>query len=43
MQKKAEAKKWPAAAKEMFNKGIEKLERMHPTHLITLSFIIILT
>jgi len=31
MQKKAEAKKWPAAAKEMFKKGIEKLERMHPT------------
>ena len=31
MQKKAEAKKWPATAKEMFNKGIEKLERMHPS------------
>jgi len=31
MQKKAEAKKWPATAKEMFKKGIEKLERMHPT------------
>jgi ATP-dependent Lon protease len=31
MQKKAEAKKWPAAAKELFRKGIEKLERMHPT------------
>ncbi|MCB9056576.1 MAG: endopeptidase La [Chitinophagales bacterium] len=31
MQKKAEAKKWPQAAKEMFNKGIEKLERMHPS------------
>jgi ATP-dependent Lon protease len=31
MQKKAEAKKWPAAAKEMFNKGVEKLERMHPS------------
>lgn len=31
MQKKAEAKKWPAAAKEMFRKGIEKLERMHPS------------
>src|SRR6478609_563896 len=29
MQKKAEAKKWPAAAKEMFKKGVEKLERMH--------------
>jgi ATP-dependent Lon protease len=31
MQKKAETKKWPAAAKEMFTKGIEKLERMHPS------------
>lgn len=31
MQKKAEAKKWPDAAKEMFRKGIEKLERMHPS------------
>jgi ATP-dependent Lon protease len=31
MQKKAETKKWPAAAKELFKKGIEKLERMHPT------------
>jgi ATP-dependent Lon protease len=31
MQKKAEAKKWPAAAKEMFTKGAEKLERMHPS------------
>jgi ATP-dependent Lon protease len=31
MQKKAEAKKWPAAAKEMFHKGLEKLERMHPS------------
>lgn len=31
MQKKAESKKWPAAAKEMFNKGAEKLERMHPS------------
>ncbi|MGB3008519.1 MAG: endopeptidase La [Chitinophagaceae bacterium] len=31
MQKKAEAKKWPAVAKEMFKKGIEKLERMHPS------------
>jgi len=31
MQKKGEAKKWPDAAKEMFKKGIEKLERMHPT------------
>jgi len=31
MRKKGEAKKWPEAAKEMFKKGIEKLERMHPT------------
>jgi len=31
MLKKAETKKWPEAAKEMFKKGIEKLERMHPT------------
>jgi len=31
MQKKAEAMKWPAAAKEMFRKGSEKLERMHPS------------
>ncbi len=31
MQKRAETKKWPAAAKEMFNKGAEKLERMHPS------------
>ncbi|MBL0056553.1 MAG: endopeptidase La [Chitinophagaceae bacterium] len=31
MQKKAETKKWSAAAKEMFTKGVEKLERMHPS------------
>jgi ATP-dependent Lon protease len=31
MKKKAEHKKWSEAAKEMFRKGIEKLERMHPT------------
>ena len=31
MQKKADAKKWPVAAKELFKKGIEKLERMHPS------------
>ncbi|MFT4023723.1 MAG: endopeptidase La [Flavihumibacter sp.] len=31
MKKKAEQKSWPAAAKEMFKKGIEKLERMHPS------------
>ncbi len=31
MLKKAESKKWPVAAKEMFIKGAEKLERMHPS------------
>jgi len=31
MQKKGEGKKWTTAAREMFNKGIEKLERMHPS------------
>lgn len=31
MLKKAEHKKWPVAAKEMFTKGAEKLERMHPS------------
>lgn len=31
MLKKAENKKWTAAAKEMFTKGVEKLERMHPS------------
>ena len=31
MQKKADTKKWSSAAKEMFHKGIEKLERMHPS------------
>ena len=31
MQKKAEAKKWPQAAKDLFQKGTEKLERMHPS------------
>jgi len=31
MKKKAEAKKWPEAAKSMFKSGIEKLERMHPS------------
>ncbi len=31
MQKKAETKKWTAAAKDMFTKGVEKLERMHPS------------
>lgn len=31
MQKKAEQKKMPEAARELFNKNIEKLERMHPS------------
>jgi ATP-dependent Lon protease len=31
MKKKAEAKKWPEAARNMFKSGIEKLERMHPS------------
>jgi ATP-dependent Lon protease len=31
MKKKAELKKWTAAAKDIFQKGIEKLERMHPS------------
>ncbi len=31
LQKKSETKKWPEAAKETFKKGIEKLERMHPS------------
>ena len=31
MLKKAENKKWSTAAKEMFTKGVEKLERMHPS------------
>ena len=31
MKKKAEAKKWPEAAKILFKSGVEKLERMHPS------------
>ncbi len=31
MVKKAEGKKWPVAAKDLFRKGIERLERMHPS------------
>ncbi|WP_109697120.1 endopeptidase La [Chitinophaga deserti] len=31
MLRKSESKKWPEAAKELFTKGIEKLERMHPS------------
>ncbi|BAV08450.1 ATP-dependent Lon protease [Filimonas lacunae] len=31
LKKKAESKKWPETAKQMFKTGIEKLERMHPS------------
>lgn len=31
MKKKAESKKWPEAARNLFRNGVEKLERMHPT------------
>ncbi|KAI9434907.1 anti-sigma H sporulation factor, LonB [Russula earlei] len=31
MKKKGEAKKWPEAAKTLFQNGIQKLERMHPS------------
>ncbi len=31
MKKKSEGKKWPESAKEMFESGIQKLERMHPS------------
>ncbi|HEY0040059.1 MAG TPA: endopeptidase La, partial [Flavisolibacter sp.] len=31
LQKRSEAKKWPDAAREAFKKGVEKLERMHPS------------
>jgi ATP-dependent Lon protease len=31
MKKKAEHKKWPEAAKKLFQNGLEKLERMHPS------------
>ncbi|QHS62838.1 endopeptidase La [Chitinophaga agri] len=31
LQRKAESKKWTEAAAELFRKGIEKLERMHPS------------
>ena len=31
MQKKAETKKWPVAARDLFRKGVERLERMHPS------------
>jgi len=31
MKKKAETKKWPEAAKNLFNTNVQKLERMHPS------------
>lgn len=31
MIRKSELKKWPEAAQELFTKGVEKLERMHPS------------
>jgi ATP-dependent Lon protease len=31
MKKKADGKKWPEAAKKLFQTGLEKLERMHPS------------
>jgi ATP-dependent Lon protease len=31
LQRRAEEKNWPQAARDMFQKGIEKLERMHPS------------
>lgn len=31
LKKRAETKKWSEAAKDMFQKGVEKLERMHPS------------
>ncbi|HRO05303.1 MAG TPA: endopeptidase La [Ferruginibacter sp.] len=31
MLKRAEQKKWPKTAHDMFHKGIERLERMHPS------------
>jgi ATP-dependent Lon protease len=31
MRKKAETKQWTDAARELFKKGVEKLERMHPS------------
>jgi ATP-dependent Lon protease len=31
MLKKAENKRWPAPAKDLFRKGVERLERMHPS------------
>ena len=31
MKKKADSKKWPDSAKKLFQTGLEKLERMHPS------------
>jgi len=31
MKKKADGKQWPEAAKKLFQNGLEKLERMHPS------------
>lgn len=31
MRQRAEQKKWPESARQAFNQGIEKLERMHPS------------
>ncbi len=31
MKKKADTKKWPESAKKLFQTGLEKLERMHPS------------
>ena len=31
MKKKADGKKWPDSAKKLFQTGLEKLERMHPS------------
>ena len=31
MKKKAEMKKWPESAQKLFQNGLEKLERMHPS------------
>jgi len=31
MKKKADTKKWPEGAKKLFQTGLEKLERMHPS------------
>ena len=31
MKKRAESKKWPEAAQKLFQNGLEKLERMHPS------------